>query len=647
MAILKCKMCGGLLNIQEGQFVATCEYCGVKQTLPRLDNEHKANLYDRANHFRRDNEFDKAMAIYEQILAEDNTDAESYWSLVLCKYGVEYVEDPGSRKRIPTVNRAQFKPVLLDENYQMALKYADVSQRMLYEEEAKAIDEIQKEILQISSKEEPFDVFICYKESDARGGRTIDSVLAQDIYYQLTEQGLKVFFSRITLESKVGQQYEPYIFAALNSAKVMVIVGTKPECFNAVWVKNEWSRFIKIAQSEKNRLLIPAYKDMDPYDLPKELSYYQAQDMSKIGFMQDLVRGIRKVIDGVAESKVRHAEGVVYDSGSNLASLLKRGYIALEDAEWTLANGFFERVLDIEAECADAYMGKLFVEYRVSTMDELCQSILSKTTIIQAQENKMHITSERIEYYKRLVEENGLNSDLLTSLYKPFVYETQVEARIKQFEEIKTDKHIAKVLRFSAKDSNVQKQMDILWEALQQRIVVARIAHELEKKKAQEEMEEVVAQVENEIREQIENREQKYQLAIANYTNQQSKYNKYQVYQMLKSLNGYKDSEEICNDIVEEYCKKRSVFAQREYEIENAGYMTRWILKKNEFQQKIKTLDEEKARFVEEYGDFKEWKRSGLDVIYNQRKEAARKALVKAQDALDEAYWFGNNLPKL
>ena len=53
MAVIKCKMCGGSLDIKEGMTVATCEYCGTEQTLPRLDDDRKANLYDRANHFRR------------------------------------------------------------------------------------------------------------------------------------------------------------------------------------------------------------------------------------------------------------------------------------------------------------------------------------------------------------------------------------------------------------------------------------------------------------------------------------------------------------------------------------------------------------------------------------------------------------------
>ena len=61
MAVFKCKMCGGALEVEENQTVATCDYCGTQQTLPKLNDEKIANLYDRANHFRRNNEFDKAM----------------------------------------------------------------------------------------------------------------------------------------------------------------------------------------------------------------------------------------------------------------------------------------------------------------------------------------------------------------------------------------------------------------------------------------------------------------------------------------------------------------------------------------------------------------------------------------------------------
>lgn len=363
-------MCGGTLEINNNETVGVCEYCGTKQTLPRLDDDKKTNLYDRANHFRRSNDFDKAMGIYEQILNGDKTDAEAYWSLVLCRYGIEYVEDPSTHKRVPTVNRAQFTPVFADEDYKSAIQYADDNQKQVYEQEAKAIDEIQKGILSISQKEKPFDIFICYKETDNTGRRTQDSVLANDLYHQLTQEGFKVFFSRITLEDKIGTAYEPYIFAALNSAKVMVVLGTKPEYFNAVWVKNEWSRYLAlIKKSGGKKVLIPAYRDMDPYDLPEEFSHLQAQDMSKLGFMQDLIRGIKKIVNADSE-KSTVKETVVMNSG-NVSPLLRRVFLFLEDKNWQEADEYCEKVLDLDPENAMAYVGKLMAELQVSKEENL------------------------------------------------------------------------------------------------------------------------------------------------------------------------------------------------------------------------------------------------------------------------------------
>ena len=363
--IIKCKMCGGDLHPAANATACACEFCGTMQTIPKLDSDRRLNLYDRANHFRRNNEYDKAMGIFEQILQDDRTDAEAYWSLVLCRYGIEYVEDPATGRRVPTVNRAQYTSILADDDYKSALQYADSVQRAIYEEEAGVIDGIQKGILAISRKEKPFDVFICYKETDDEGKRTPDSVLANDLYHQLTREGFKVFFSRITLEDKLGQQYEPYIFAALNSAKVMVVLGTKPEYFNAVWVKNEWSRFLALIRSGADKTLVPAYRDMDPYDLPEEFSHLQAQDMSKLGFMQDLIHGIRKLARPEAPQA---APTVVVQSdgtAANVQSLLGRAFMALEDGEWSKADEFCEQALNLDFQNARAYLGKLMAELHV------------------------------------------------------------------------------------------------------------------------------------------------------------------------------------------------------------------------------------------------------------------------------------------
>lgn len=363
--IIKCKMCGGDIDFIPGATYGTCEYCGSTSTIPQAEDENKLNRYNRANHFRRQCEFDKAVAAYEKILEQDDTDAEAHWGAVISRFGIEYVEDPATHQRIPTCHRVQVASILTDEDYLAAVENApDEESRRIYQEEAARIAEIQKGILAISANEKPYDVFICYKETDENGQRTRDSQWAQDVYYGLTEQGLKVFFSRITLEDKLGQQYEPYIFAALNSAKVMVVIGSRPEYFNAVWVKNEWSRYLSLMKHDHKRLLIPCYRDMDPYDLPEELSMLQSQDMSKIGFMQDLLRGVQKVMQQPTSTPqvVRVETATVETNAPGVTSLLKRAALFLEDGDTASAREYYDRVLDIDPECAEAYMGKVCAE---------------------------------------------------------------------------------------------------------------------------------------------------------------------------------------------------------------------------------------------------------------------------------------------
>ena len=91
MAIIKCKMCGGDIELSVDKTYGTCDSCGSTMTFPKVDDEHRANLFNRANHFRRQNEFDKAVSAYERILNEDNTDAEAHWGVVLSRFGIEYI----------------------------------------------------------------------------------------------------------------------------------------------------------------------------------------------------------------------------------------------------------------------------------------------------------------------------------------------------------------------------------------------------------------------------------------------------------------------------------------------------------------------------------------------------------------------------
>lgn len=372
MTVINCKMCGGNVELSADKTFGTCEFCGSVMTLPKVSDEQRAALFNRGNYFRRKGDFDTALAVYENIVREDDTDAEAHWCCVLCRYGIEYVEDPASFTYVPTCHRASFDSILEDVDYLAALEHSDGVTRRQYQRDAVQIAEVQRAILATSQHEEPFDVFICYKDTDDdTNERTRDSIDAQEIYYQLTQAGYRVFFSRITLEDKAGAEYEPYIFAALHSAKVMLVIGSKPEYFKAEWVKNEWSRYLALMKKDRTKLMLPCYRGMNPQDMPEQLTVLQSYDMTKIGFVQDLLHGVKKVLSKAEESVAKDAVAIHQLETPDAASLLKRAWILLRDRDWDKADEYFDKVLDIDPEYSEAYAGKFCAKKQYTSLDEI------------------------------------------------------------------------------------------------------------------------------------------------------------------------------------------------------------------------------------------------------------------------------------
>lgn len=582
MAVFKCKMCGGQLEVKTDETVCTCEYCGTEQTLPKLDSEKKTNLYDRANHFRRNNDYDKAMGIYEKILEEDSTDSEAYWSLVLCKYGIEYVEDPKTHKRVPTINRTQYTSIFADENYQSALKNADTLQKSIYENEAKTIDDIQKQILAISAKEEAFDIFICYKESNEKGERTPDSVIANELYYELVKEGYKVFFSKITLEDKLGQEYEPYIFAALNSSEIMIALGTKPEYFNAVWVKNEWSRYLNLISQGAKKTLIPAYKGMDPYDLPEEFSHLQALDMEKLGFMQDLIRGIKKILDAEQKTEVNGNTVVVQQNTGNIDALLKRGNMALEDKEWSKATDFFESVLNQDAECAEAYLGELLAKYNKSNIDELTDYYVEKYAI--AKQEVLEACESDVEHIEKIVEEYSVKGYLtgsdIASEYNKYnrTYSSELafrnEQKERQLNELSEEKLLVRARQYAVVPLKAElEQMHLkIQNVLENRILKAQ---QDDKKNIDSINKGYINYIEktdkkiNELHKKaLDSRESDYQVRVSQIKKARTINDFEECCKLLIQMNGYKDSYQLAKKCQDE--KKKIHEQQEKYELRKA-----------------------------------------------------------------------------
>ena len=290
-----CFNCGGELIERKGRTV--CAYCGTY--MPKNISNEETILLTSACQKLRLADFSEAEQEFDDLIRRHPNNAQAYWGRLLARYGIKYEEDyDGSR--IPTCYAASIESVYESSDYQKAMAYADEENRAVFRGHAAYIERVRKEWVEKASKEPPYDIFISYKDSDGENGlsRTDDSVAMQELYFHLRERGYRVFFSRESLRDKAGEKYEPYIYGALATAKVMILYGSKPEYISATWVKNEWTRYLKRmnAGEKKQGSLIVAYEGFRPAELPSALSSLQCMNAGDKLFSSYLFAAIERIL---------------------------------------------------------------------------------------------------------------------------------------------------------------------------------------------------------------------------------------------------------------------------------------------------------------------------------------------------------------
>ena len=291
-----CNVCGANLIYKDGRWV--CPACGAYKE-EEISNEEVTLLYNASQKLRLAS-FDDAEELYADIVKKYPKNSEAHWGLVLSRYGIKYEDDYDGRK-LPTCYAATMESFLDDKEYLAAISCApDAKVKAYYEEQGKIIEKNRIEWYEKASKEPAYDVFLCFKDSDKENNieRTDDSIEVANLYTYLSGKGYRVFFSRETLRDKVAEKYEPYIYNALNTASVMIVYGSKPEYFESVWMKNEWTRFLKRMREglKVDGSLIVAYDGMNPAELPKVFAGRQCLDARKKTFYGDLETLIARVI---------------------------------------------------------------------------------------------------------------------------------------------------------------------------------------------------------------------------------------------------------------------------------------------------------------------------------------------------------------
>lgn len=383
MGALKCKMCGSNLEIEDSITVCKCEKCGTSQTVPDIEDDKELKLFERAGRLRFNCDFDKAAGIYNTITDSYPEEAEGYWGLILCKYGIEYADD-ASGKKVPVCHRTSYDSIMDDEDFELVMENSDSESRAIYREEAKIIEETRKEYIQIAESEQPYDIYISYRAQDDNGDKTPVSEIAGHLYNKLTSAGYRVFLSEAALKGKERSDCEPYIYSALNSANVMLALGTSYDDYNDVWVKNEWNRYLEIAVKNKNKCLIPCYKDVDEYDVPKEFAGLNVCQLGNDDTFNNIIAEIANVVKPESVNQpapqTEPAEEIELEEIEiiepvDINKLLDEGFAAIADKNWKEANKLFFQVLDEEPDNSKAYWGQLLVQQECTNAREMADNL--------------------------------------------------------------------------------------------------------------------------------------------------------------------------------------------------------------------------------------------------------------------------------
>lgn len=295
---VRCKNCGGTVSPLPGNpRFFRCDYCANVQSQM---TDRESYMIEKGFDALRRADFDEAEETFSQIIMRSSDAYEAYWGRALARFGITFVDDYRENKRVPTIHKVSPASFVKDTDYSRAIAHAPREIAIGYRDFAAYIEKIRNAQMLVAQKEKPYDIFLCYKESDEerRLERTRDSYDCSDLYVHLTGLGYRVFFSRESLRGYISEEFEPYIYNALATAKVMIVYGTRPEYMKSTWVKNEWSRYQKMIDAGRKQpnSLVVAASQMPLSQVPDALKSRQCMDADFRTFYTDLDKHIAKVI---------------------------------------------------------------------------------------------------------------------------------------------------------------------------------------------------------------------------------------------------------------------------------------------------------------------------------------------------------------
>ena len=359
-----CKTCGTQIDVKPAKDkIHKCPRCNNRFVLPK-SNKIDMRYYYEATYKFREGKFKDAYDIFDK-LAKSSKDAECFFSCLLCKYEVQYEEFQPNEWTL-TIGNCFYDSVYKDENYNNAIQNSKFRphEKLFYESVAEQIEDLRKLIDDISHEVKPYDVFISYKETEQDKSvdqRTFDSDYARQLYRDLEKNNIKAFYAPISLKGKTGKKFLPYIYFAIRSARVLVVIGTNDIYFKSPWIKREWQMYLKFNIRNRARRIIPVYWNCSPDQLPSELQSYQSINMrTNTEWINEIV-GICKNDLKLPDSREENFElSLIFDK-------IKNGQYIEAKEKLEGENGFISR----NPKNARGYIALLLIDLQINEFEQL------------------------------------------------------------------------------------------------------------------------------------------------------------------------------------------------------------------------------------------------------------------------------------
>ena len=323
MAIIKCKHCGTDIEATE-QGLLVCEECGGLQTAPIMDNAKKIQYFNLATRLRLAKDYEKGLQMYTK-LAEQFDEVEPYYGKVLCKYGVQYVDED------VVCEIENFVSVIEDEDYQHACELATDDEFELLEQEAALIDDYQqtarakaasaakknaeveakakakaeaeaaakakkeKEFRGFYQEAESYDIFILVSDKNRKDNEVYQ--LAKGIKGVLKDDGKKVFFPHTDLKGLEDgdPKKEAYLQKALETSKLMILFAGSKEELKFYKVSDRLDSYVDLMSNDNTKVLVPCFQNIASGEIPASIKNIKALDLAKESFIDDLMDSVDKI----------------------------------------------------------------------------------------------------------------------------------------------------------------------------------------------------------------------------------------------------------------------------------------------------------------------------------------------------------------